>query len=96
MKRLERLKKKVVSTGMNLPVSAGLGRTPILNNILGFAEDNQIDLIVMGIQGGSGLKKTIVGSVAFRVIENSDLPVLLIPEKFELKGARKICLCHRF
>lgn len=90
VKRLQRLKKKVTADNVDVPVSTVLGRTPIIDNILGFAEDNQIDLIVMGTQGGSGLKKAIVGSVAGRIIENSDVPVLLVPEKFEWKEPEQI------
>ena len=90
VKRLQRLKKKVTGNAVDISVSTVLGRTPIIDNILGFAEDNQIDLIVMGTQGGSGLKKAIVGSVAGRIIENSDVPVLLVPEKFEWKEPEQI------
>ena len=83
VKRLQRLKKKVTADTADVPVSTVLGRTPIIDNILGFAADNQIDLIVMGTQGGNGLKKAIVGSVAASIVEKTDIPVLLVPEKFE-------------
>ena len=46
----------------------------MIDNILGFAEDNHIDLIVMGTQGASGLKKIIIGSVAARIVEKTDIP----------------------
>lgn len=85
LKQLNRLKKKVTADREAVPVSTALGRTPIINNILGFAEDNDIDMIVMGTQGVSGLKKTIIGSVASRIIKKCDIPVLLIPEKYEWK-----------
>ncbi len=90
VKRLQRFKKKVISRDGNISVSTVLGRSPIIDNILGFAEHNQIDLIVMGTQGASGLKKVIIGSVAARIIEKSDVPVLLIPEKFEWKEPEQI------
>jgi nucleotide-binding universal stress UspA family protein len=84
-KQLQRFKKKVVGNNMDVAVSTIVGHSPIIDNILGFSEHNQIDLIVMGTQGSSGLKKVIIGSVAARVIEKSDVPVLLVPEKFEWK-----------
>ena len=96
MKRLERTKKKVMANGMDVPVSTEVGRSPIINNILGFAEDNHIDLIVMGTQGASGLKKVFVGSVASRIIEKSDIPVLLVPEKFEWKEPEQICFATNY
>ena len=58
-KRLERFKKKVMANGMDVPVSIALGHNPIIKNMLGFAKDNHIDLIVMGTQGASGLRKAM-------------------------------------
>ena len=83
VKRLQRLKKKVTAHTADVPVSTIVGRSPVIDNILGFAEHNHIDLIVMGTQGASGLKKMIIGSVAARIVEKTDIPVLLVPEKFE-------------
>jgi len=85
VKRLQRLRKKVTVDFTDVAVSTIVGRSPLIDNILGFAEHNHIDLIVMGTQGASGLKKTIIGSVTARVIEKTDLPVLLVPAKYELE-----------
>lgn len=90
-KRLKRLKKKVLEeTGAKVVVNTFIGRTPVINNILGFAEHNHIDMIVMGTQGASGLKKVIIGSVAAKIISEGELPVILIPEKFEMKNIEKV------
>ena len=83
VKRLQRLKKKVTADTADVPVSTIVGRSPVVDNILGFAEHNHIALIVMGTQGVSGLKKIIIGSVAARIVEKTDIPVLLVHEKFE-------------
>lgn len=96
LKRLQRLKKKVLSDNAEVPVSTLVGRIPVTDNILGFAEHNQIDLIVMGTQGASGLKKIIVGSVASKVMEKSNIPVLLIPEKFQWKLPENIVFTTSF
>ena len=85
LKRLQRFIKKVIQTTDEVSVAAVIGRSPIIDNILGFAEANQADMIVMGTQGATGLKKVIIGSTAARIIEQSDIPVLLVPEKFEWK-----------
>jgi len=90
LKRLQRLKKKVMANETDLQVYTIVGRSPIINNILGFVEDNQVELIVIGTKGASVVKKIIVGSVAVRIIEKSDIPVLLIPEKFEWKEPEQI------
>ena len=96
LKRLQRFKKKVLKDTMDVPVSTIVGRTPVVNNILGFAEHNHIDLIVMGTQGATGLKKITVGSVASKVMEKAGIPVLLIPEKFQWELPEKIVFTTSF
>jgi nucleotide-binding universal stress UspA family protein len=90
LKRMQRLKKKVTAPFTGVTVSTVLGRTPVITNILGFAEHNQVDLLVMGTQGAGGLKKKLIGSIAARIIDNADIPVLLVPEKYEWKEPRQV------
>ena len=91
LKRLQRLKKKVLAdTKTEALVSTVVGRIPVVKNILEFAMQNHIDLIVMGTKGATGLKKITIGSNAVKVMERSAIPVLLIPEKFEGKKLEKI------
>ena len=57
----------------------------------------QPDLIVMGTKGASGLKKLLIGSNTVKVISNTKLPVLVIPEvarykNFFKKGKNRIVL----
>jgi len=46
--------------------------------IITAAKDNQVDLIVMGTHGKTGLEHILIGSVAERVIQRSPCPVLSI------------------
>lgn len=46
--------------------------------ILDYADDHDVDLIVMGTHGRSGLSHFLLGSVAERVIRRSETPVLLV------------------
>ncbi len=46
--------------------------------IVNFSNSNPVDLIVMGSHGRSGIKKTLLGSVASGVVENANCPVLII------------------
>ncbi|HEV2831893.1 MAG TPA: universal stress protein [Hanamia sp.] len=96
LKRLQRLKKKVLSDSIDVPVSTIVDRPPVVNNILEFVEHNQIDMIVMGTQGASGLKRVTVGSVAAKIIAKSNIPVLLVPEKFEMAPLEKIVFTTTF
>ena len=53
-------------------------------------EKNNMDVIVMGTQGGSSSVKKLFGSNTLRVIENFDLPVLAIPESSKIKPIQKV------
>jgi nucleotide-binding universal stress UspA family protein len=46
--------------------------------IIDFAENNNIDLIVMGTLGKTGLDRFLLGSVAEKVVRNSKVPVLVV------------------
>jgi nucleotide-binding universal stress UspA family protein len=51
--------------------------------ILKFAKEKKIDLIVIGTHGRKGLDRVLFGSTAERVVRNADCPVLTVrsPEK---------------
>ncbi|WP_406670895.1 universal stress protein [Methanolobus sp. ZRKC4] len=48
------------------------------HEIIEFADNNNIDLIVMGTLGKRGLDHFLLGSVAENVIRNSKVPVLVV------------------
>lgn len=48
------------------------------SEIIDFAENNDIDLIVMGTLGKTGLDRFLLGSVAEKVVRNSKVPVLVV------------------
>jgi universal stress protein A len=48
------------------------------DEIVRFANDHQVDLIVMGTRGREGLARVILGSVAERVVRHSPCPVLTV------------------
>ncbi len=51
------------------------------NEILKVAEDKEIDIIVMGSIGKSGLGDYLLGGVAGKVVMKSKVPVLVVPGK---------------
>jgi len=51
------------------------------NEILKFAKKENIDIIVMGTHGRTGIEHVFFGSVAERVIRRSPFPVFIIPCK---------------
>ncbi|OEU41434.1 universal stress protein [Methanosarcina sp. Ant1] len=48
------------------------------NEIVDFAEKNDIDLIVMGTQGKTGIQRFLIGSVAENVVRHSIKTVLVV------------------
>jgi len=50
----------------------------IAGGIVDFAEENNIDLIVIGTRGRSGFNKLLLGSVASHVVTYAHCPVLVV------------------
>lgn len=46
--------------------------------ILNFADENNIDLIVMGTHGRKGIDRILFGSVAERIVKSAHIPVLTL------------------
>jgi nucleotide-binding universal stress UspA family protein len=63
----ERIKSDVITSPFSIAAS-----------ILNYAEERNIDLIIIGTRGNSGLKKMLLGSVASDVVTYSYCPVLVI------------------
>jgi len=55
-----------------------IGYENILENITRFSEENEIELIVMGSYGASGIREKLMGSNAQKVVRNVDVPVLIV------------------
>ena len=51
---------------------------PPADRIVEFAAENEIDLIVMGTHGRTGIKRAILGSVAEQVVRKAECPVLAL------------------
>jgi nucleotide-binding universal stress UspA family protein len=47
-------------------------------DIIRFAEDKKVDLVVMGTAGRTGLDRLLLGSVAEKVIRTAPCPVLVV------------------
>jgi len=50
----------------------------VADAIISYAEKNNVDLIIMGTKGRTGLKKVLLGSVASSVISHANCPVLVV------------------
>jgi nucleotide-binding universal stress UspA family protein len=63
--------------GLELNVEIRVGKDH--QEILAFARDRQIDLIVMGRQGHSAIEKALFGNVTEKVVRKADCAVLVVP-----------------
>jgi nucleotide-binding universal stress UspA family protein len=72
--------KNIVSTGN------------ITSEIVSLAEENKIDLIVMGTQGKDSMSDLFLGSNAYRLITKSPIPVMTIKDQINKKGYKNILL----
>jgi nucleotide-binding universal stress UspA family protein len=74
---VDELKAKVNGGQISFKVVPGF---PIEDVIENYATTNEIDLIIMGTKGASGLPKVLFGSNAVAVINRSSIPVITVPE----------------
>ncbi len=65
------------SEGIKVKAESLEGDRPA-NTITEYAQKKGMDLIIIGTHGYTGLKKLMLGSVAFGVLHQSHIPVLLI------------------
>jgi nucleotide-binding universal stress UspA family protein len=70
----------VENTGIvaNIEVESIILEGSPADEIVNFAEKNDIDLIVMGTQGKSAIQRFLIGSVAENVVRHSKKIVLII------------------
>jgi len=63
---------------------------PVTQVIQRFVKNKGVDLIVMGTRGATGLQKVLIGSNAAAMIQNSSVPVIIVPHNATFKGFKKI------
>jgi nucleotide-binding universal stress UspA family protein len=82
---LERVAADVRKEGIHVQVATVEGR-PYLE-IVRFAENHQVNLIVMSTRGQSGVSRWLLGSVSDRVVRGASVPVLLVQPRDEEESA---------
>lgn len=74
----------------HVPMSHVLQQGNPKEAILAAAKYEQPDYIVIGTKGASGLKEVFLGTIAERVINESKVPVLAIPQEAKFRGIKKV------
>ena len=78
------IESQLVSEGIKVKTESVESHRPA-DTITEYAQKKGMDMIIIGTHGNTGLKKLMVGSVAFGVLHQSHVPVLLIrPESCRL------------
>ena len=68
-------------TGLPVETVVVKPKKAVYQEIINFAEANNVSLIVMSTHGRTGVKHFLLGSVAERVVRHSPCPVMIVPAK---------------
>lgn len=94
----ESLMKKTIeenqSTGIQFDYVIKEGTASI--TVARIADELKATLIVMGTQGASGIKKTLIGSTTVNTIKESTVPVLVVPQGSDVNKLKKVTLALEF
>ncbi len=77
--RLEDIKQSFIRDGVEVDTRLVHGVSPT-EGILQVADELNVDLIIMGSHGRTGLKKAMLGSVAQNILTQCPIPVLIVKE----------------
>ncbi|WP_458208854.1 universal stress protein [Haladaptatus sp. NG-SE-30] len=62
----------------NIEATTAVRRGIPRDEILTYAPEHDIDLIVLGTHGRTGVKRTLLGSVTEAIVRHADIPVLTV------------------
>jgi nucleotide-binding universal stress UspA family protein len=88
--KMQNLYSRIKEEGLN--ISTHLTSGSFLQDIRDFVEENDVDLIVMGTKGASGIKEFFVGSNTEKIVRFVDCPVISVPHRVDLGSIRKLLL----
>ena len=95
-KEMARLNELIAHDGSDyVKVEADLKVGFAADQIVEASKPDDVELIVMGTTGASGLKK-IIGSVASKVASNADMPTILVPDDAPVNPIHKIAYATDF
>ncbi|MFP8952445.1 universal stress protein [Natrialbaceae archaeon A-arb3/5] len=80
---VEHVATRAERTGLDAVTNVGHGVPH--EEILAYADEHEIDMIVMGTQGRTGLDRVLVGSVTERVVRMAEIPIVTIRQTDELE-----------
>ena len=75
---VDRVKQKATEKNVNVKTDVLFKFTSVVKEIVEYAEEMKVDMIVIGSRGMTGFKKLLLGSVASGVVTYSHCPVLVV------------------
>ena len=78
IKWFNKLLEKAKKSGVNIQTDIIVASKSVSSEIVDYADKFNVDLIIVGTRGRSGLKRILLGSVASEVVKYADCPVLII------------------
>jgi len=78
------------SSGMTVVIKTEVGK--IYKKIISVAEENSIDVIVMGTHGSSGFQEFLIGSNSYRVVMGAPCPVITVQTHAKKIGFKDLVL----
>jgi nucleotide-binding universal stress UspA family protein len=76
---LDKVTQKAQAINSGIQVKTNLIASPsVVGGIVNFAEQEHVNLIVIGTKGRSGIKKLLLGSVASGVVTYAHCPVMVV------------------
>ncbi len=78
VERRETLVSNVADHFDGVPTTTAVEAGTPHETILAYADDNDVDLVVMGTHGRTGVERYLLGSVTEKVVRLSDVPVVTV------------------
>ena len=90
--KIEKMKFKLNEKFPAVAIETCIDKGAETRQIISYSKKNEIDLIIMGTNGASGLKEVIMGSVTVDIIAKSKCPVLTVPSNYKHKSIQKMLM----
>jgi len=75
---VDKVKQQAAEKKLSVKTDIIVGITSVVKEIVEYAEDNNVDIIVVGSRGMTGFKRMLLGSVASDIVTYAHCPVLVV------------------
>lgn len=76
----------------NINVNGIIRKGPIADTIIKEAQEERVDVLVIGQNGENSLKDWLLGSTTTKIINGTEVPIIAIPKNVKITPPKKIAL----